>query len=61
LADFVRDRDQGICRQCGTPESRRVDHIIRRRDGGADADWNLQLLCDDCDAKKHREKGEAWR
>jgi 5-methylcytosine-specific restriction endonuclease McrA len=57
----VRERDGGICRRCGRPDSWRVDHIKARRDGGADAEWNLQLLCTDCDAKKHREKGRAWK
>lgn len=61
LADSVRERDQGICRNCGAPDSRRVDHIRPRAEGGADAEWNLQLLCNDCDARKHAEKGKAWR
>jgi 5-methylcytosine-specific restriction protein A len=61
LREFVRKRDGGICARCGRAESWRVDHIIPRADGGPDDQSNLQLLCDDCDAKKHREKGSAFR
>lgn len=61
LRAFVRERDGGVCRRCGAPQSWRVDHIIPRAEGGSDHPSNLQLLCDNCDAVKHREKGFAYR
>jgi 5-methylcytosine-specific restriction protein A len=61
LRAFVRERDGGICRVCGEPESWRVDHIRPRDQGGSDDPSNLQCLCTLCDAKKHAEKGRAWR
>ena len=57
----VRQRDRGICAKCGKPGSWTVDHIKPRNEGGVDLEWNLRLLCRDCDAKRHREKGLAWR
>ena len=61
LRAHVRSRDGGICARCGAPESRQVDHIRPRTEGGADAEWNLRLLCADCDNKRHRDKGSKWR
>jgi 5-methylcytosine-specific restriction endonuclease McrA len=53
----VRHRDHGICALCGERGSWRVDHIIPRTEGGPDDASNLRLLCIDCDAKRHAEKG----
>jgi 5-methylcytosine-specific restriction endonuclease McrA len=61
LRQRVRQRDGGICQVCGKSDSRRVDHVKPREEGGADHEWNLRTLCDDCDAKRHAEKGHAWR
>lgn len=61
LRQRVRRRDRGICARCGAPDSWKVDHVQPRSEGGADHEWNLRLLCDDCDAKRHAEKGSAWR
>jgi 5-methylcytosine-specific restriction endonuclease McrA len=61
LRERVRRRDRGICSQCGRPESWTVDHRIPRSLGGADAEWNLRLLCKECDGKRHSEKGRVWR
>jgi 5-methylcytosine-specific restriction endonuclease McrA len=40
------------------------DHIIARKDGGADELWNLRTLCTACDARRHIDKavagGERW-
>src|SRR5437764_15161038 len=35
----------------------RVDHIVARKDGGADALSNLRSLCAEHDNQAHREKG----
>jgi 5-methylcytosine-specific restriction protein A len=34
-----------------------VDHILRRKAGGTDADTNLQLLCDQCHNVKRQQEG----
>lgn len=49
LADFVRTRDAGICRNswCGAP-IRHVDHVRRHADGGATSAINSQGLCEAC-------------
>jgi len=57
----VRRRDGDICRLCGGPGARFVDHVIPRDEGGADHELNLRSLCVDCDGKRHAEKGAVWR
>ena len=42
------ERDGSRCVACGDPASI-ADHIIRRRDGGADTLSNLRSLCRICD------------
>ena len=44
-------RDQGICQNCGL-DGDTVDHIIPRRLGGSDEDFNLQCLCRKCNFSK---------
>lgn len=61
MRERIKYRDGGICSHCGKPDSWRVDHIKPRKEGGPDVDWNMRLLCDDCDAKRHAEKGLAWK
>lgn len=51
--DFIRERDWHVCRNCGKP-AHQVDHIVEYADGGSRDPSNLQLLCDDCHAKKTR-------
>jgi 5-methylcytosine-specific restriction endonuclease McrA len=57
--------------RCVVPGCRRravrVDHIVARKDGGADTLDNLRSLCAEHDNQAHREKGrrgvgprEAW-
>lgn len=60
LRELVRQRDNRLCVKCGDP-AWRVDHIKPREAGGSDDPSNLQTLCNDCDAKKHREKGTYRR
>jgi 5-methylcytosine-specific restriction protein A len=61
MREFVLQRDGGVCARCGAPESNHVDHIRPRSRGGRDVVWNLRVLCTDCDAKRHAEKGSVWR
>lgn len=50
------------CEACGVEGGRLIaDHIIERRDGGADFDpLNIQVLCPSCDNRK-RAKAAAAR
>lgn len=45
LRSAALKRDNHRCVACGRP-ARTVDHIKRRKDGGADALHNLRSLCD---------------
>lgn len=58
--DYIRERDFGVCRECGAP-AREVDHIAEIADGGDNAPSNLQLLCDRHHAAKTRISQENWR
>ncbi|WNM69930.1 HNH endonuclease [Rhodococcus phage GuyFagieri] len=57
---FVRERDFGVCRDCGAP-AHEVDHIVEVADGGDNRPSNLQLLCDYHHAQKTRNSQEAWK
>ena len=55
---LARDRHQCTMPDCPTPGRGRggrlvADHIIERRDGGADALSNLRTLCSFCDGVRH--------
>jgi 5-methylcytosine-specific restriction endonuclease McrA len=57
LRQKVIRRARGRCVMCGAPGATQVDHRIPRSLGGADALWNLRLLCRPCDNRRHAEKG----
>jgi 5-methylcytosine-specific restriction endonuclease McrA len=57
-AALRRDGGRCIVPGCGRPATR-VDHIVARKDGGADAMSNLRSLCAEHDNQAHREKGGA--
>ncbi len=38
----------GACVRCGASEQRQFDHVIPVAKGGADAEGNIQLLCQPC-------------
>ncbi|MBL88870.1 MAG: hypothetical protein CL517_01170 [Actinobacteria bacterium] len=42
-----------ICGLCGSQWDIQFDHIEPRSKGGEDQDWNLQLLCGECNIGKH--------
>jgi 5-methylcytosine-specific restriction protein A len=50
----IKRRDEYRCVKCGSRDGRLyVDHIIERKDGGADYDHaNLQVVCSPCHGKK---------
>lgn len=58
LADFLRVRDQGICRTpwCDAP-IRHLDHVVPAADGGATAASNAQGLCEACN---HAKQAPGW-
>ena len=53
-------RDHFRCVACGD-RARTVDHIVRRRDGGADALPNLRSLCITCDNRVKEDARGARR
>ena len=59
LADFLKVRDQGLCRTpwCDAP-ARHVDHITPWAEGGATDAENLQGLCEACN---HAKQATGWR
>lgn len=64
LAEACKRRDDYRCTDpvCKTPDrgygGRLIaDHIIPKREGGADELGNLRTLCPPCDNRRHAEKG----
>lgn len=53
VAEVIRERGRK-CQDCGTTSGRiHCDHIVERKDGGADLDKaNLRLRCSKCHAVK---------
>jgi 5-methylcytosine-specific restriction protein A len=62
----VLERDGYRCTasDCSTPSRGLggrliVDHVVERRDGGADHISNLHILCPSCDNRRHGRRGEG--
>jgi hypothetical protein len=49
----VLARDGGQCRMCGRSEGIHFDHIIPVSKGGDNTEANIQILCIDCNLRKH--------
>ena len=57
---LARQRDGNRCVNCGTDRKLQVHHRIALKDGGAKYDLaNLQTLCSDCHADRHRGAGST--
>ena len=57
LAADIRRRDHHTCRLCNRdvpPGAGAVDHRVPRSRGGPTVESHLQLVCDDCHARKTR-------
>jgi len=52
VKQFVFERDQGQCVNCGNRVELQFDHIIPVSLGGSSASENLQVLCGPCNRKK---------
>lgn len=53
LRDIILARDLYTCQHCGKVGGRlELDHIKNIADGGTDDPNNLQILCNQCHAKK---------
>ena len=48
----VFERDNYTCRDCGSRQFLRADHIYPERHGGVTTLENLQTLCQSCNSKK---------
>lgn len=57
VKDLVWNRDNGQCRECGSNENLKFDHIIPFSKGGANTYRNIQLLCDLCNKGKSNKIG----
>jgi hypothetical protein len=53
----VWKRDNGKCVSCGSEEKLHFDHIIPFSKGGSNAVENIQILCAQCNLKKHDKIG----
>ncbi len=67
FASAIKRHRGYVCEDCGKdcaeyPFTLKADHIIERKDGGADFDpLNIRLRCQACDnAKTARAKAERW-
>jgi len=52
VREFVLERDQHACTECGASDFLELHHIVRYIDGGPDTPANLQTLCTTCHGKK---------
>lgn len=52
--EYVLERDDGKCADCGIEEDvMSVHHLVPRKQGGKDVPENLVTLCASCHAKRH--------
>lgn len=54
---LVRDRAKHCCEYCGRTQASstfplQIEHVIPKKHGGSDAEWNLALACLDCNLAK---------
>lgn len=53
LREKVIARDGAFCVECKSPDNLTLDHIVPLALGGANAESNLQMLCQRCHTKKN--------
>ncbi len=53
IMSTVWQRCGGACVECGRTHALEFDHIIPLSKGGSNSDKNLQILCRECNLKKH--------
>ncbi len=53
----VWQRDGGCCAQCGSRKRIDYSYIIPLSKGGSTTEGNIQLLCEQCNKKKHAKIG----
>ena len=52
--EYILERDDGKCRDCGVEyEVMHVHHIVPRKAGGTDDESNLVTLCTSCHTIEH--------
>lgn len=56
LRALILHRDGYSCQACGRQDGLQVDHIVPCAKGGTADEWNLRVLCGDC----NRAKGANW-
>lgn len=52
LTKIVFERDDNVCRKCGSTRDLQIDHIYPVSRGGSNELSNLQILCKTCNIKK---------
>lgn len=58
---LVRERDKGICRDCGSTDRPQVHHVLPARYGGTHDLTNLVTLCRSCHSKEELRVNAAFR
>ena len=52
LQSIVYQREEGVCRDCGTTEDTTIDHIVPVHLGGRTEIHNLTIRCRPCNSRK---------
>ena len=58
--EFVHQRDQYRCANCGACSALHVDHKVARSKGRCDLPDNLVSLCQGCHETRHKCRGESF-
>lgn len=52
MQKFILNRDGQQCVECGSRNFLHLDHVTPYQRGGLYIEWNLQALCESCNARK---------
>jgi 5-methylcytosine-specific restriction endonuclease McrA len=58
---LVRERDGGVCRDCGSTDRPQVHHVLPARYGGTHDLSNLVTLCRSCHSKEELRVNAHYR